>query len=218
MGFSFKSLFHAPGKSLSKAFKNPGKTLLKQFTSAGAGALGGPLAHLSNEAIFESKQLRKNFHDWSGGTYSPSLFGKGYRDLVKKPRAEQERKQAEAQRRAYDLAHGRTNIASAAVLGQGQGALGDVRSGYGEALSQVEPLRQAERARVTEDSAFAQAQAKQQAVSRGLYNTSLVADSQRGVATETSRALADIENRYAAIKAQLQAGEAGATADVTSQI
>lgn len=195
MGFSFSSLVKAPFNLAKKTHIQPAK------------ALGGFYKGVYNK-----------IGDVTDHTYSPSLGGFIYRDLVSGPRKAQERAQADAQRRAGDLALSRSNATSAAVLGQGQGALGDVKQGYGEALAQVDPLREAERARVNEQGAFAQAQNKQNAVSRGLYNTSLVADSQRNVAAETSRAMADIENRYAQIKAQLQAGQAGATADVQSQI
>lgn len=217
------------GFSFSKLFKKANPLALAQKAIKKS-----PLYGLQKKAVEESKRGFKdiereagNYGEFAYKKFLRPVFGGAlrggwanelYHSTVSDPReAAQERRDLEI-RGAANMAQRRSNLATTSVLAQGQGALQDVRGGYGKALSQLDPLRQAELSKLRDQSAIAGAQSQQAAVARGTYNTSLAEDARRGVATETARATADLESRYASIRAGLELGKAESLASVQGQI
>ncbi len=91
-------------------------------------------------------------------------------------------------------------------------ALGAITEGYGNARQEVGQLGYDARRRTLEREQQQFGQSSQSLASRGLGNTSVLDNARRGIASDTNRALSEIDEGLASIYAGLSTGQAGATA------
>lgn len=163
--------------------------------------------------------------------FSKNVFGGGYvKDLVKNPKKGFSNMVNEASGAfggkdmiggGDDGLDGINASLNAATAAQQRAMALQTQSGL-KGLNAIKPAYAAARANVQVGKGNAmqgaadrgmqnQASAQQSLVSRGLYNSTVYDNASRGVASQTTRDLADIEQSYASMLAQLDIGEGQAT-------
>lgn len=97
-----------------------------------------------------------------------------------------------------------------------QGLIGDVGAGYDQAISQASGIGSGAYQSVLDQGQQATSAVQSGMMDRGLYNSTASLNAERGVAADTTRALADVNSNVAGLMAQLQAAKTNAMAGATT--
>ena len=134
-------------------------------------------------------------------------------------------KQAEAQSRRYHAAVkmlAKNMAETRRSYGQSEdilrGNLQTINKGYGQAAGHLSRYGQSARTGVLDQQKQQMGSMGQSLTSRGLYNTTLVDNAQRGIYADTSRRLAEIDESLGAMFSNLEMGKTQATLGARSAL